>query len=231
MRLRLAKSLALAVLLLAGAAARGQQRVSILGDSYSTFSGHVTPASNLCWYTGEADPGRPNDVMQAEQTWWHLLVEELGYRLERNNSYSGSTVCLTGYRGQDFGDRAFITRIHNLGDPDIILVFGGTNDCWAGSPLGEFRYEGWTHEDLLAFRPAFGYLLHQLGELYPRARICNITNSELSDGITESMEIICRRYGVRNVRLHDIDKQTGHPSAAGMRSICEQVREALAEEK
>lgn len=225
------RGLALALLLLTGLAARGQQKVSILGDSYSTFSGHVTPASNLCWYTGEAHPGRPNDVERVEQTWWRLFVEETGSRLERNNSYSGSTVCLTGYRGEDFSDRAFITRIHNLGDPDLILVFGGTNDCWAGVPVGEYRYEGWTRADLHAFRPAFGYLLHQLGELYPGARICNICNSELSEEITESMEVICRHYGVLNVRLHDIEKQTGHPSVAGMRSICTQLREALGGEE
>ena len=27
-----------------------QKKVSILGDSYSTFYGHVSPAANLCWY-------------------------------------------------------------------------------------------------------------------------------------------------------------------------------------
>lgn len=27
-----------------------QNKVSILGDSYSTFYGYVTPETNLCWY-------------------------------------------------------------------------------------------------------------------------------------------------------------------------------------
>ena len=31
-----------------------QQKVSILGDSYSTFYGYVEPDTNLCWY-GVAD--------------------------------------------------------------------------------------------------------------------------------------------------------------------------------
>lgn len=219
--------LALALLLLAGLAARGQERVSILGDSYSTFEGYVSPAANLVWYTAGGQTGRDNDVVRVEQTWWHLFIDQTGRRLERNNSYSGSTVCLTGYRGEEFSDRAFITRIHNLGDPDLILLFGGTNDSWAGVPVGEFRYEGWTKADLYAFRPAFCYLLHQLRELYPEARICNICNSELSEEITASMEAACRRYGILNVLLHDIDKQTGHPSVAGMRSICAQLREAV----
>lgn len=30
-------------------------------------------------------------------------------------------------------------------------------------------------------------------------------------------------YGVTNIHLRDIDKQWGHPSIKGMKSICEQV--------
>ena len=38
---------------------------------------------------------------------------------------------------------------------------------------------------------------------------------------------ICRYYGIQNIRLHDIDKQWGHPSVAGMKQICEQVWDAI----
>lgn len=206
----------------------GQKRVSVLGDSYSTFGGYVSPATNLCWYNGtDGRKDKKNDVKQVEETWWHQLIAQKGYVLERNNSYSGSTVCCTGYRKQDYSDRAFITRICNLGCPDIILVFGGTNDCWARSPIGEYRYADWDKASLYTFRPAFAYLLHHLKELYPNARICNITNSELSEAVTSSMAEICRHYGVQNVLLHDIDKQEGHPSIRGMQAICEQVSQAL----
>ena len=34
-----------------------------------------------------------------------------------------------------------------LGCPDVIFIFGATNDCWAGAPLGEYKYGGWTKED------------------------------------------------------------------------------------
>lgn len=206
------------------------QRISVLGDSYSTYGGYVSPSTNLCWYNGtDGGTNKQNDVSRVEETWWHLLTSLPEYRLEVNNSYSGSTVCHTGYKGADYSDRAFITRVHHLGHPDIILVFGGTNDSWAGSPIGSYRHFGWSRTELFAFRPAFCYLLHQLRELYPTARIYNITNSELSDDITNSMEEICRHYGVPNIRLHDIDKQWGHPSVKGMRSIFEQVRERLEE--
>lgn len=113
------------------------------------------------------------------------------------------------------------------GTPDIILVFGGTNDSWAGAPIGAYQYDGWTKADLYSFRPAFCYLLASLKQLYPAARIYNITNSELSEEVTDSMDEICRHYGIENIRLHDIDKQWGHPSVQGMQSIDAQVWESV----
>lgn len=205
---------------------RAQLRVSILGDSYSTFYGYVTPERNACWY-GVPGVKQENDVERVEQIWWHLLTAGEAYQLEVNNSYSGSTVCHTGYKQADYSDRSFITRIHELGRPDILLLFGGTNDSWAGAPVGEYQYEGWTKQDLYSFRPAFAYLLYQLRQLYPDTRIYNITNSELSEEVTTSMEEICRHYDVPNIALKDVDKQWGHPSVAGMRSIYEQVLESL----
>lgn len=206
-----------------------QQKVSILGDSYSTFIGHLTPATNFCWYGGDdgGERAKNNDVKAVEQTWWHLLLNEMGYQLELNNSFSGATICHTGYRKEDYSDRAFITRMYNLGNPDIILIFGGTNDCWAKAPIGEYQHMNWTKSDLMAFRPAFCYLLRHIQMIYPDAEIYNITNSELTPEITNSMDEICRHYGITNILLHDIDKQWSHPSIKGMRAIADQVKAVL----
>ena len=38
-----------------------QKKLSILGDSYSTYYGYVTPDTNLCWY-GVPEEKRENDV-------------------------------------------------------------------------------------------------------------------------------------------------------------------------
>ena len=214
--------------LFAADGASAQQKISILGDSYSTFYGYVTPPDNLCWY-GVPGEEKENDVTRVEETWWKLLLEDYGYRLECNNSYSGATICHTGYEGADYSDRSFVTRMADLGQPDIILVFGGTNDSWAGVPIGCYQYSGWTKEDLYDFRPAFCRLMDYLVAHYPDATVYNITNTELSEQVTNSMEEVCRHYGITNIRLHDIDKQWGHPSVQGMRSICRQVGEVLAE--
>lgn len=221
---RLFSLLALAVALSAGA--QTQKKVSILGDSYSTFGGYVSPETNLCWYNGtDRAPGRNNDVEAVEQTWWYQLIEEdPDLVLERNNSYSGATVCCTGYRNEDFSDRAFISRVNNLGNPDIIIILGGTNDSWAKSPVGEFKYSDWNKTDLMSFRPAFAYMLDRLKALYPDALIINVVNSELSDEVTSSQQTICDYYGVRNILLKDIEKQWGHPSIKGMKAIADQVK-------
>lgn len=207
---------------------QAQKRVSILGDSYSTFGGEVTPAWNLTWYEGtDGSPVKDNDVKKVEQTWWRIYLESSGNVLEKNNSFSGATICCTGYSQADFSDRAFITRMYNLGNPDIILVFGGTNDSWAKAPIGEYKYYGWTKDDLMTFRPAFAYMLSGMQRMYPEAAIYNITNSELSPEVTESMAQICAVYGVPNIQLHDIDKQLGHPSQVGMKSIAEQLMQVV----
>lgn len=209
-------------------AATAQLKVSVLGDSYSTYQGYVTPETNLCWYAGtDGGEEKENDVNSVQQTWWYQLIDGKEYQLERNNSYSGSTICHTGYDNKDYSDRSFITRMDNIGQPDIILVFGGTNDSWAKVPIGEFQYAGWTRADLYHFRPAFAYLLDYLTRQHPKARILNLTNTELSPEVTESMDEICRHYNVENLRLHDIDKQWGHPSIKGMKSIRQQVKAFL----
>lgn len=210
-------------LLLASVVAQAQ-KVSILGDSYSTFKDQVTPSWNAIWYGTDYQLSEGvNDVRKVEQTWWHQVITTLNYTLEKNNSFSGSTVSYTGYRGEIYTDRAFITRMADLGDPDVILILGGTNDSWAGVPVGNYVYDNWTRQQLFSFRPAFCYMIDYLVRNYPKARILNICNSELSPEVTQTEAEVCARYGVQNLLLHDVEKQNGHPSIAGMKAIANQV--------
>ena len=202
------------------AASAQNKKVSILGDSYSTFQG-IIPANYSSFY-----PNDRNDVVEVEQTWWSLYIKAKGYQLEKNNSWGGTTICGTGYGGMDFSRNNFIARVDSLGSPDIIFVFGGTNDAWANSPVGEYQYADWTKEDCKNFRPALACLLDKLQKRYPEAAIYSLLNSELREPINESMREICNHYQVKLVELHDIEKQNGHPSISGMKSICEQLLEA-----
>ena len=201
--------------------AQSKKSVSILGDSYSTFQGYLQPDTNFVWYNaGKHDN---TDVTAVQQTWWHRLISSIGLRLCVNNSFSGATICNTGYNKDDYSDRSFCTRLWNLGSPDIILIFGGTNDSWASSPIGEYKYSGWTKDDLYSFRPAMAYMLDNTIARYPNTEIYVIINDGLSEDITESSRVICEHYKVRYVMLENIDKMNGHPSVKGMEQIAEQV--------
>jgi len=215
----------LAVTLFADVQAQSKLGISILGDSYSTFKGYVLPDSNYVWYPQEK--AENNDVQDVRQLWWHQLIREHGYRLCQNNSFSGATICHTGYDREDYSDRSYCTRLWYLGSPDMILVFGGTNDTWAKSPVGDYQYSDWNRHDLFKFRPAMAYVLVNLQNRYPGTDIYVIINDILSEDITVSMKTICDHYHVPYIQLHDIDKQWGHPSQKGMRQIAEQVAEAI----
>lgn len=220
------KKILLAIACLAATAAGAQTKsVSILGDSYSTFDGYVTPATNEMWYY-QGNRGS-NDVEDVTQTWWWQFIKNNGYRLCVNNSWSGATIGYYGYDGNDYSMRSFITRSDNLGCPDLIFIFGGTNDSWAGAPIGEYKYENLRRDDFFSYRPALAYLLDHMQKRYPNVELVFLINSELSKDITESTQKICDHYGVKWILLHDIDKQSGHPSQKGMKAIAEQIAEKL----
>lgn len=200
--------------------------VSVLGDSYSTFEGFIYPRTNYTWYYAKPDL-KNTDVSDVRQTWWHRLISERGWRLCQNNSFSGSTICNRGYRGSDYRDRSFITRMDDLGCPDIIFIFGATNDSWAGAPVGDYKYENITEAELYTFRPAMARLLRYVKDRYPSTEIYFILNDGLREEIAVSAKTVCKHYDIPCIELKDIDKKSGHPTVKGHGQIAEQVGHAL----
>lgn len=212
----------LAVAMAVTAVAQAKKTVSILGDSYSTYEGYLTPSTNEIWYF---QPWRDNrtDVSDVKQTWWWQVIDRGGYKLGVNNSYSGATICNTGYNDEDYTQRSFVTRLTNLGTPDIIFIFGGTNDSWAKVPIGEFKYEDIRRADLFTFRPAMAALLQGALNHYPGTQVYVLINDGLSEEVTQSMKSVCEHYQVPYIELQEIDKKGGHPSIKGMKQIADQV--------
>lgn len=196
--------------------------VSILGDSYSTFEGYMKPATNELWYFAKKDSAK-TDVSSVEDTWWWKVIDRGGYRLDVNNSYSGATIGYHGYNDNDYSDRSFLTRMTNLGCPDVIIVFGATNDSWAGEAVGDYKWGGWTKADFYTFRPAMAALLYGLKTHYPNVKLLFLINTDMRPEIVESCRTICEHYGVDYLQLKDIKKNYGHPTKAGMESIADQV--------
>ena len=198
------------------------KRIAILGDSYSTYVGWI-PQGYAIYYDGS------RILTSVDQTWWKRLIDACDCELVINSSYSGSTICNTGYRQNDYTNISFITRMKSdIPDSvDVIFVFGGTNDSWAGSPVGELKYEDWTTDDLKNFLPAACYLFDYLTRTFPHAKIVNITNHSLSEAVTQGLRDVCNHYGISNVVLSPIERQEGHPTANGMLSITKQVCDFL----
>ena len=104
-------------------------KVSILGDSISTFKGWSDSSKGNAYY-----PRTDCDVSYVNQTWWHRLIYNYMSTgvFEKNISAGNTTIVqnTTGdasayWYGWDFGTR--VQKL-GLGDPDVIMVFGGTND-------------------------------------------------------------------------------------------------------
>lgn len=200
-------------------------KVSILGDSYSTFEGWVPEGYDI-WYRTVPPKGRDTDVTKVEQTWWKKYIDQKGYILEANNSFSGATVCNTGYDGNDYSAKSFVNRTGLLGNPDLIFVFGGTNDSWAGSPLGEYVWDDWTPEQAYSYRPALAQMTYNLINSYPNARIVFLINDGIDEEVKNSTKKVCDHYNVQYIQLEGIEKKTGHPDERGMQQIVEQIIEA-----
>lgn len=123
------------------------KRVSILGDSISTFAytsdketheDGKTYAKAGCTtnYPGNKVTYQMDDVTTPNLTWWGRVLDHFRMVLGINESWGGSCI---GYNSSQDGGGKYTadncmcsqTRIGHLdenGDPDIILVFGGTND-------------------------------------------------------------------------------------------------------
>lgn len=206
-------------------------RFSVLGDSYSTFEGYVDPDSNDIWYYPA--PDNYIDVTSVEDMWWFKVAEELGWTLEKNNSFSGSLICnFWGYNsGPYYGPHSFIRRMDDLGDPDVIFVFGGANDVWNGAYCGEYVYSDWTEGQLEQYRPAMAYLFDYLERHYPETKIYFLVDMDLSttdmERFVESVHTVARHYGIDCIDLYDIQKDWAHPNAQGMADIAAQVVAAL----
>ena len=164
-------------------------RFGILGDSYSTFKDHI-PEGNRCYYP---NPERVDDVLAVEQTWWHILMTKNNLQLLRNESYSGATVCTHTREGQP-PESSFTVRAHYLKNfvdengagPELIILFGCTNDSWFDRTIGVDQYENWTDEDLQQTLPAYSYTVHTLKTYNPDAAIVAIINTGLGTYCSEN---------------------------------------------
>lgn len=205
--------------------------VLIFGDSYSTFTDYI-PDGYHSWYSKTASY---TDVNNVKETWWYQLVNRTHSSLLLNSSYSGSTICHTGYDGADVSNISFVGRMTALlaqtdfqrEKVDTVIIYGGLNDYWANAPLGSLKYENFTTEDLYSVYPAFTYLLSNLKSNLPNARILVIIEEFLGQEMKETFATACKHLSIEYIQPQNISKQHSHPDLAGMDQITDQIIEYL----
>lgn len=203
-------------------------KYAVLGDSYSTYEGYIPEGYNT-WYGGERGVG--SHVDSVKDTWWYPLCELPDTELLFNCSYSGSTICNTTYEGRFCPDTSFVGRMRDYfsgahGTPDTVFVFAGTNDTWAGSPIGTPSARAWdtyTDDDLREVFPAVHCMLDYLRAKLPKARIILLLNDLLSEPIMAALHSEGAAYACDVIDLYDISRHEGHPTAEGMRRIREEI--------
>ena len=207
----------------------------IFGDSYSTFKDCV-PEGYAVYYSPEDE--KMSGVTNVADTWWHQVISEKGLELILNNSWSGSTICYTGYNGCDCSSSSsFIYRLRRLcedgffsdNEIDTVFVFGGTNDSWSNAPLGALKTEGVGEDDLYSVLPAIPYFFMSLKKALPRADIYCLINTDIKPEITHALEYSCELYGIKRIRFDKIEKKWGHPTPQGMKDIKDAVVAAMAD--
>ena len=200
------------------------KNILIIGDSYSTFEGYI-PNGFEAYYP-------KLDVDEAGKTWWQTFAQKTGCNIIQNNSWSGSTIGYTGYNNSDCSQSSsFIYRYKKLKKEgffesnkiDTILIFGGTNDSWSNAPLAEMQFSQWEERDLFNVLPAICYFANILKSDLPNAEIVFIINTEIKKEIQDAIEKAAGWYGLKSIRLANIDKELGHPTVKGMNDISNQL--------
>ena len=161
--------------------------VSIIGDSISTFDGvsnnteiNATLGDHFLYYT----PTRPEvPVLSREDTWWQQVIDAMGMELCVNNSSSGTRIRtdINGAINAAYKERCVQLHTNDGKEPDVILVFMGTND-FTRDMVNVGRLENLDYaaveglvdagkEDPETVCEAYATMLYKMQKRYPQAEI------------------------------------------------------------
>ena len=156
------------------------KKVSILGDSISTFTGTM-PADYNVYYPEHGD------IPNAGQTWWGQLLTNTGMVLCRNASSANTDVTGNSLALDGSAPGCSIRRLVDLrgtdgSSPDVIIIYMGINDFARSRTLGSFTAPGvQTEGEVMVFTDAYELMLQKIKALYPTASIYCCTLLERCD--------------------------------------------------
>ena len=231
-------------------------KVSLIGDSISTFSGYIN-SGNLAYYPRAVEQRAAADieVVDVKQTyWWQLIYIYMSNAvLEKSDAWSGS--CMGGYDNTCMVSRYTQERV---GNPDVIIINAGTNDLVRenhylieGVPMSE---EDTVHptdaemEEIFAkaeadyttlseslFVESYVKILHKIRADLPNVQFLLIIGDRFSQAERKAIISIAERYDAHYVDFlalgrNCLEKQSYvHPSIRGMATMSKYIYDCQGE--
>ena len=187
--------------------------ISIVGDSISTFSGHLVSDKTGYQYAAYETKYPYQDIQSVEQTWWKQLLNETGARLGNLCAWSGSYV--EGF--STFTDSAFYAcsdrRISDIGfggiSPDIIIVLIGVNDYGVvNCQIGDFSDKSSipAEGDQNNFSNAYALMIKKIITQYPKAKVFCCTILDVKNGYSTVDDTTYPELNNNGVSIYDINQ-------------------------
>lgn len=238
------------------AASSKKIKVSLIGDSISTFSGYIN-SGNLAYYPrAEADRAAADiEVVDVTQTyWWQLIYNYMSNAaLEKNDAWSGS--CMGGYDNTSMVARYSQSRV---GNPDVIIINAGTNDLVRenhylieGVAMSEEDTVHPTDAEMQAvfskaatnyatlseslFIESYVKLIHKIKADLPNVQFLLIIGDRFSQAERKAVIAIAEKYDAKYVDFlalgrNCLEKQSYvHPSIRGMATMSKYIYDCQGE--
>ena len=144
------------------------KKLGIVGDSISTYEGWIPDGYDVYY-------GNEGSLPSVENTYWKIAINELGM-VVGNCSWSGSFVTGDSTSTSNANIGTSTKRINDLSadgiNPDIVLVYMGTNDFLFGKDKGEFNMSSdYVDGNISTFMNAYALLLTKIRKAYPNCKI------------------------------------------------------------
>lgn len=144
------------------------KKLGIVGDSISTYEGWIPDGYDVYYRNGGILPS-------VENTYWKIAANKLGM-VVGNCSWSGSYVSGDSTSTSNANIGTSTKRINDLSadgiNPDIVLVYMGTNDFLFGRDKGEFNISSdYVDGNISTFMNAYALLLTKIRKAYPNCKI------------------------------------------------------------
>lgn len=190
------------------------KKISIIGNSRCTFKDNI-PSTNRSFYP-------KGDVDHISKTWWSMVINDIEATLEINNSFSAGRISNTHPTYPNY-----YSRIDNLGNPDVIFLWGGVNDQNNGISIGGIDFY-LSDEDLdeSYFAPALIKLIRKMRSLYSQAKIILFIEDNLGYDYVTGLFQIASYYNLQTIDFSNlaISKMDAlHYDAKGMSQIASEA--------